>query len=264
MLDRTWVSTTGDLTASASWNPAGTPIAGDNLFFGPQSQHDLVSNLTGLSGVGVNNVWFMPSFTGALGGPGNEIDIGTAVSEIICQGTRNAYFSQAQFRFAWDTDATLFANGYMGNTFDARRGHVNFSNAARADNISLSSHPGGFSPTMVVNGSTGTTLANVHVASGELFCEREITSAYQGGGYIQKTKTKIVTLYCMGGRTDYNVDPVSGATCIIHDGIVDFTQSPEAKTFLFVWVHSGGDFLDNGNLTISTLWDLRGEVPLYP
>lgn len=270
MADKVWVSNTGDVNAISSWNPAGVPVDGDNLIFGSGTQQDITSNLSTFSSVSIGSVWFLPTFTGAIGAEGNYFDLGNAIPgnrpNIFCEGTRDAYLTGTSGNtgiLVWDSDASLFAESNLFAQIAARKGIVNLVGTSTIAELRMSQSPDGSSAIVNALGSGGPIIGAAYVAAGVLNSERTITQLDQSGGTVtQEGSTSIATLNLYSGTMVYNS---TGAitNMRISGGVADFTQTADAKSVSAdIWVESPGELLDSGNLTWSFLFDLRNARPV--
>jgi len=268
MADKTWVSTNGDVADPASWSPTGQPQPGDNLFIGPGTQTGLTVNANAFATVVFGIIRFTKQFTGAIGGPGAPFVVnGDSIAKFVFQGTGDAYFhidpSGGAGTVIWDSDATLWSTNRLGSTFIARRGIVNMSNSSDANTIIATTHPTGATPTINIFGDTGTTISTLFCGAGTVNAERSITSVRLSGGRINKTQKKSSTIQMFGGVYQDDADDAGGNTFTIIGGVADFSQTPHAKTATLIEVFTGGDYVSNGSLTITSLIDARGETPLF-
>lgn len=283
MADKRWVSTTGDLNATASYTPSGVPGSGDSVYFDGSSNMDAFTNLSALSGFTIVRFWMQSPYQGDIGANGNPITIGP--SHLVHNGSGSLYHASNGAASYIVIDSPNLQDAY---TLTDTGGSAGLTNVWAVVNGS-----------MIVLDSTNITLGTLLVGPGRsappIVTIGKIAASFrlrQSGGYVV-TKTplgnnsatdrsvldggtlvyhaegtaKWTQLEITGGRMEFNGGVIGGVCLdegIISSGTLDMTKDSRAKTITKLTIMPGGSFLTHRNITVTTLIDLRDSYPILP
>lgn len=277
--DSRWVSTTGDLSAAASYSPSGVPVANGSIYFDGSSQFDVVSGLTAFTGIDLTRIWTQAPYQGNIGANGNPLL--TGVKYLIHNGSGSLILRledhalhtdiivdspNIQDAFRLENSASALLNVYL-----LRGGSSISGTIAAIDNLYVC--PSALSQQLNVtidatftsqtryyqNGGLVTTTVPLGTASGDCVVSGGLLiydlSATGAWGRI------IVT---SGGRFEYDGTGALSRCLVESGGVLDMLQDSRAKTITSLVLMPGSTFLTHANITVTTLVDLRDSYPILP
>ncbi len=276
MADSRWISSTGDLSAAASYSPSGVPAANGSIYFDGSSEQDVVSGLTVFSAQNIARIWTQSPYYGDLGANGNPMTV--QGRWIIHQGSGTFYYahrlnSQGQTHIVVDspnlqdafvltglTSTTCFLECVQGATRVV-------DNAGTLAALLVGSRAGA---NLFVTIGSGVTVSSFQLASGIVTTKSAlgVASGYAivGGGtliYDASGTDSWNNLNVAGGRVVYNGTGTL-TSCTVDNGTLDMTQDSRAKTIGALILLPGATFLTHSNITVAVTVDLRGGFPLLP
>lgn len=280
MADSIWISTDGNLNAAGSYSPSGIPGAAGNIAFDGSSDVDVSSGLTALSAVDLTRIWTQPGYDGDVGASGNPLT--TAVRRLIVQGSGSFWYAQEDHATYNTTmvdspnqqDAfTLVSTAATLGGLYCLNGGVDILSGAGTIAYFMIGSRSSFSIPLVTVG-TGVTVTNLILRSGSLTTKSVLGSTIcviDGGTLISDASMSGTgwssVMHIAGGTVQFNSGSgVANAASqiIVSSGTLDMTQDTRAKTIARLILLPGANFLTHDNITVTTLTDLRGTVPILP
>lgn len=275
MADSIWISTDGNLNAAGSYSPSGVPIAAGNIVFDGSSNVDVSTGLTGLTGVDLRRIWTQPDYEGDIGASGNPLT--TAAVRFIVQGSGSVWYAQE-----------TYSGGTPVIVVDSPNQQDAFSLVSTAGAYDLYCQNGGVEilPGAGVLGYLGVASRQSHLLPNVTIGTGFSCSYYvQKSGYVT-SKSKLGDTSCVidggifvydasatggwgtviniaGGTMIYN-SAGSGSYIIVSSGTLDMSQDSRAKTISLLVLLPGANFITHNNITVTSLIDLRGIVPVLP
>lgn len=275
MPDSTWVSTTGDLNAAASYTPSGVPIAAGTLYFNDSSQMDVISNLTALASVDITRIWFQESYYGNVGADGNPLTVG--ILRFIHNGAGRVYHAHSAFGSVTSYVVVNSPNQQDAYTLTSTdgAGGVTYTLAVLSGGVNILSNSTSVIGKLIVGG--GRVPGSPHVTIGDV---NSIPLYRQIGGTVT-TKKMPADAIVDGGTLIYDVAGTAGASsleltggrveysgtgtitrCIVANGTLDMTKDSRAKTITLLILLPGASFLTHDNITVTKVIDLRPKYPI--
>ena len=260
----TWVSTTGDWGATASWDTNLVPDTGDDVVFdGVASNSDVTAGLT--TGKTIGELWVKDSYSGDLGTHAtNPLSVATA--QLIYQGEGSLFLTGNQFEVLIDSvnliDAVTITGGTCGNLYFSSGALLSGASAGQVGNAFLYGND-----VFWTLESGGGTMGNVHLKAGTIVSHVAQTSArilyVSGGEFTQEGNVLVTSVNIYGGRLTWNCG-TGMSSLIAMGGTVDFTQDGRTKTVAVAVVAEGVALLRSSKITFTQLVDLRDAVPILP
>lgn len=278
MADSRWVSTTGDLSAAASYSPSGVPSTG-RMNFDDGSQYDVVSGLTAFAASNFTKVWFHSTYQGNVGADGNALEL--SPQTLIHQGSGSLFFKPVTNAITLSNilidstnqqDALTVLIGGDSSSYNLyiRSGAAQLLNGTGAwRRLHIGAHFG-VGPFLTIGSSVG-VISDYYQTSGFVTTQSPLGKSGQSrctidGGdltYDQRATSAWNHILLTGGTFHYNgTGTLSEA--IIESGTLDMQMDGRAKTISTVIIHPGANFLTHDAITVTNLIDLRLNVPTFP
>ena len=274
MASKTWVSVNGDWATAASWNPAGVPVDGDDIYFTGSSQVSVTAGLTlGVAGDALASLNLHENYTGSIGTSGGKL-IALSITTIRHAGrgsqlfvqsasTTNAYMQTASGR----TDFAELAGTYTNVYLIGCAGSMAITAAAAITNLDMH---GSVDCTLTINASV-TALNRIRQSSGRIVSGSAVSTGTAPhilitGGRFEHTTGVITTMNVAGGGLIIHRAPAAGTTLNIFsggtfDGRTNASVGP--LTFTDVFNFSGGKlFIRNAldSYAVTNYYPLGGST----
>ena len=275
------VGVEGKWDDNANWDPANTPVDGDDVVLNRTSSISVTSGLN-QSGIDLNSLTVHSGYTGDIGASGGPLIINTALDDtgvignIIKQGP-GAFYIEAgaggtgKIEFLYiDTDeqsTEIEIDGVINNVslikgrvaalagFDGKFVWVSYRNNPTSD-VHFTLQSTAALNDLVLNGGTilydGTTITAIVKMSGGRIIQGinagKFSGIIQSGGYIEYNGTGTISVATLLG------------------GTLDLSQDGRPKTVSLLSVFPGAKFLPNANTTIvnNTQGSILPIVPIIP
>lgn len=262
----TWVSTTGDWGADASWSTGAVPLATEQVIFDGIASN--VSVTTGLTtGITLARFTVLENYSGNLGTHATN-PLSVNVTRFLYEGTGTAYMS-GSLTYCWINsnnlvDALVWTSGGASEAHFVSGGILSTSGAG--------SYTGTFLYTNNVYWTVeagATDLNHIWMLGGNVECNKGQAGSkfftISGGEWIQTGTNILGTVIQHGGRLEINNVSGGNATVTMYSlgGITDFTKDLRDKDLqLFVVGRDATVLLHPGITASASYSDLRGAIPV--
>lgn len=268
----TWVSTTGNWGSTASWDTGVVPISAEVVYFdGTISNHPVTSGLD-QTGVDLQRMWVLDTYTGNIGTPSEPLIIDAA--KIVYYGGGTMYWSEDS-----DTDWIMIDSPNLTDAFHIAGGTPE-NVWVRGGYVTIDAAAGTMGTLAVLPSASGVDTAYVYIPTSSGMMSTILQSAgtienyrnentggnyywiISGGEFIHQAGDSYFIVVC-GGRLEYN-STGAGTAVYAMRGTVDFSQDRRAKT-ISVWEQWPGTNIvgKHDGITFSNPVDLSEFYPIW-
>lgn len=273
MAVRTWLSTSGNLTATAAWSGATVPVAGDYVRVPKEATLAPNSNLNGLAAEALAGWYVEDGCPIPFGSSGNPIHIDA--DEIVWFGDGPAYVQHTgtagtnQILYAPVADSgSLVLSGNAVSQIIVAAGNLSLSHASYAVNflIVCRNPNGGRDP--IVNIASSVSLTGEILQNGGSVTDSSsgaLTSlVLMGGEYHKLADGSLSTATQHAGYLDYQALGTLDAVSVL-GGTFDLSQGLTARTVTLAYIHPNARYLVDYNIaTVTTEIILADELSMGP
>lgn len=206
MAERIWTGATDTSWSTAgNWSPATVPVNGDSVIFQGTPTNNLTTSLAA-TGVALNRLTVMPSFTGYIGGsgPGHlEVDVNSGTNPRLIVGGTSAskvYINGSVSSAMVESDSTdISLDGGTITILCVNKGTITLRSGLTPTTMYVgyySSVPSDVAMTI----ESSVTLGNIFQFGGAITCASSFTNLYiSAGTFAQSAGANSSNLYLFGG-----------------------------------------------------------------